>query len=268
MTWISYHISLVLHSSPNIFSLCMYSPLSTVICPCNHAHIDVHMYMDGADGRDRPRSRLSQLLEASAPSRLLSFGAPLSLLLCIRTVSYASAHPVERPIHAYSSSRVCCRLGWVESLYRRNTGGWRAVSSCASLFQSSFHIHILLETRIPFLFPGIWFFFLSLDSAFSLFLSLPYLCFINKQHYRNGGSIRPIRHHPRSIRRSSQTTPSLRRQPFSSGHRLHPHGNFCCRWSRRQRKNYSRPKFPARWIQLWFRRVRRHALCRAGAHHT
>lgn len=138
--------------------------------------------MGGVDGRVGPRSRPRSCWGRSAPSRLLSFGAPLALLLCIRTVSYASVHPVEHLIHAYRSPRECCRLSWVGWLYRRNTGGWRAVSSYASLFQSSFHIHILLETRIPFLFPGIWFFFLSLDSAFSLFLSLPYLCFINKQH--------------------------------------------------------------------------------------
>lgn len=69
MTWISYHISLLPPppSSPHISSLCMYSPLSTVICSCSHAHIDIHMYMGGVDGRVGPRSRPPQLLGAICP---------------------------------------------------------------------------------------------------------------------------------------------------------------------------------------------------------
>lgn len=70
---------------------------------------------------------------------------------CIRTVRCASEHPLERPIHAYMSPRVQCRLKCAGWLYRRNTGGWRAVSSYAYLFpiliplRSTFYLRLVFH---------------------------------------------------------------------------------------------------------------------------
>lgn len=127
--------------------LCMCSPHATVICSCMGGICTWTMWI-AEMGQDGGRS---SCWGDPLRSGFLLRPARHCLQPCIRTVRCASEHPLERPIHAYMSPRVQCRLKCAGWLYRRNTGGWRAVSSYAYLFpiliplRSTFYLRLVFH---------------------------------------------------------------------------------------------------------------------------
>lgn len=152
VTWISHHSTFPLRSSsssPPVTNLFLYACVLLTQRSFAPAWAAIRTWTVWMEEMGQEGGR-SSCWDDPLRSGFLLRPARHCLQPCIRTVRCASEHPLERPIHAYMSPRVQCRLKWAGWLYRRNTDRWRAVSSYAYLFPILIPLRSTFYLRLAF----------------------------------------------------------------------------------------------------------------------